>query len=247
MQTKVVLALTLSLVITITGCAKRYFPDTLKGSFNNGIYTSRIGSPSYNRPLFSVLIPQSYDENAAHFMVTREQFQNDYTFVSLGPIAESETTYRIFVVDKGRMPLALFKELYFPKLINLSVKGYDRQMYKIHEQNVMLDRYPGVFEVYIQQIPANFSYYSTRQTGDITLTHAIYFINHGCFGVILWIQASTDSGMWPINKWNRGELINQTWKPLVRFARSFYINYDASTACERMYRPPAWRRFLNFW
>lgn len=229
MLTRLTCCLILVSSLFMSGCARKYFPDMLLGTIKNGIYTTHIGKnfgrfykPGCN---LNVMIPQmykNYDEE--HFMPTMERYGNNFTYVAFGPIASNATTYRILAVEKCAMPLWVFKDLYFPKIIALGAKADNRQMFKIYEERLKVDNRPALYEVYTQRIPGNYLYYSTRQTGDITLTHAFYYVDYGKYGVILWIQASTDSAMWGINDKNRCQMIKRTWLPQVWFVRSFYIS-----------------------
>lgn len=229
MQNRLILCALMALMLLLTACARKYFPDMLLGTIKNGIYTTHIGKnfgrfykPGCN---LNVMIPQMYKNfDEEHFMPTMERYGNTFTFVAFGPVASNATTYRVLAVEKCAMPLETFKNLYFPKMIALGAKADNRQMFRIHHEYLKVDNRPAYYEVYTQRIPGQYLYYSPRQTGDITLTHAFYYVDYGKYGVILWIQASTDSAMWPINHKNRYQMIQRTWRPQIWFVRSFFLS-----------------------
>lgn len=212
-------------IFLLSNCAKLFYPDSLCGEIRNGTYTTTIGRafpPTY----FNILIPQSSNLYELHYLVTQELYGANFTLVSFGPVATDETVYRIMVVNKKLMPLEVFKDIYFPYFIDLSARGFNRQMFRIYEDRYRYKGHDAIYEVYTQKIPGFFWYYGRHQQGPIILTHAVSFIDYGCYGVIFWIQTSTDSAINQVDRENRPQILNHNWWPQERFIRSFVILQD---------------------
>lgn len=191
----------------------------LKGSIKNDVYTTK-----FKKCRFSMDIPQRNNRFELPVMNAREQYTKQYTFVSFGPVPSEKTIYRVMVVEKCQLPLWAFKARNFPLLVDLAAKNYDRHMVKIHEEYTHVNSRPALYEVYVQNMPSVYQYANIKQPSDITLTHAIYYVDYGNYGVIFWIQANSDSGLYPVNNTNRKQVIHGTWLPQVRFIRSFVMD-----------------------
>lgn len=198
-----------------------FYPGKLY-EVKDDVYTAPIGQGGVDS-MQMMVYPATADYEAI-FMGSQEIFGRHYTYVSFGPVASDKTMWRILVADKCHMGMAFFKHKYLPMIIDYGARGFDRQMSFVYQRPITLNGFPGSFEVYTQTIPGPYMYYSREQPGDITLTHVFYIVDYGRYGVIIWIQANSDSGVNGVDRWNRYQLINNRWKPQMRFLRSFWIH-----------------------
>lgn len=222
--------------LILTGCASQGLPDidfplernhldALHGTIKNDVYTT-----IFKGCTFSIDIPQKYNRFEFSGLKAREERRRHSTFISFGPIPADKTIYRVMLIEKGHLSLEEFKDKNFPVLVDVAAKGYDRHMNKIYKDYITVNGRPAIYEVYLQRVAGIYQYIDMRQTGDVTLTHAIYYVDYGKFGVLFWIQASSDSGMYNVNEKNRKEMIHRTWKPQVRFVKSF-VFYRCGFCC----------------
>lgn len=219
----------ITICLFLTSCApKALIPDDFRwkpklyGNVKNGVYTTSVGRVP-GRGRFSILIPQNRNRYEYIFLKPKEFYGHNYTSIVFGPTASDRNIYRTFVGLKYCSSLRTFRAIKFPMWAELVEKGYYRQMDKIYQEDIYVHGRPAIFEVYLQHVQGYYNYIGMYQPDEVTFTHAIYTIDYGHYGVILWIQASSGSGLDLVNDQNRYLMIDRLWEPQIRFVRNFVL------------------------
>lgn len=222
MKRSFLLTVAISILLIMTGCTTDpYYPNLLNGKVKQDTYTAHVGKANQT---FTVTVPQTYNNHETMFLTANEVYRGNYTYLSLGPIPTDDTVYRLLVVDKGNQSLRAFQQAYLALFLNMGIKDVARQMDKVYQTTAWVNGHPAIYTVY-NQIKRNvYLYYDDKQTNNMLITHGIYSIDYGRYGVMIWVQASSDSGINEINNTNQKAFRLTRWLPMYQFVRSFHFN-----------------------